>query len=50
VRQSETQTWLEFSINCGYINNEDYDFLMNEYGNILGKLVTMANQPEKWSI
>ena len=47
---AETQTWLEFSINCGYINNEDYDFLMNEYENIIGKLVTMANQPEKWSV
>jgi len=46
----ETQTWLEFSINCGYINNKDYDFIMNEYENILGKLVTMANQPEKWSV
>jgi len=47
---AETQTWLEFSINCGYINNKDYDFIMNEYENILGKLVTMANQPEKWSV
>jgi len=47
---AETQTWLEFSFNCGYINNEDYDFLMNEYENILGKLVTMSNQPEKWTI
>jgi len=47
---AETQTWLEFSINCCYINNKDYDFIMNEYENILGKLVTMANQPEKWSV
>jgi len=47
---AETQTWLEFSFNCGYINNEDYDFLMNEYENILGKLVTMSNQHEKWTI
>ncbi len=47
---AETQTWLEFSINCGYINKNDYDTLINEYENILGKLVVMSNQPEKWSV
>jgi len=46
----ETQTWLEFSLNCGYINKDDYNFLLNEYENILGKLVVMSNQPEKWSV
>ncbi len=47
---AETQTWLEFSFNCNYISKEDYDLLMKEYENILGKLVTMSNQSEKWTI
>ena len=47
---AETQTWLEFSLECNYINRNDYDLLINEYENVLGKLVIMSNQPEKWSI
>ena len=47
---AETQTWLEFALDCGYITIDCFEFLMTEYENIIGKLVTMSNQPEKWSI
>ena len=47
---SETQTWLEFSRKCKYINQEDFDSLDLVYHNIIGKLVIMSNQPEKWSV
>ncbi len=43
----ETQTRLEFSLECKYINSKDYDFLINEYEKVLGKLVVMSKQPEK---
>jgi four helix bundle protein len=47
---AETQTWLEFSLECKYIDRNDYNFLINEYENVLGKLVIMSKQPEKWSL
>ena len=32
---AETQTWLEFSLECNYINRNDYDLLINEGDYIL---------------
>lgn len=46
---AETQVWLDFSINCKYITEEEYDELNETYENIIGKLVTMSLHPEKWS-
>jgi four helix bundle protein len=46
---AETQVWLDFSFKCSYIDKETYDKLYNKYDNIIGKLVNMALQPEKWS-
>lgn len=47
---AETQCWLEFSYECKYINKNDFEKLYKVYDNILGKLVRMINQSEKWSI
>lgn len=47
---AETQVWLEFSFKHQYINEEDFNRLTLEYDHIIGKLVVMANQPEKWKI
>jgi four helix bundle protein len=46
---AETQVWLDYSLECGYLPKEDHDKLYNDYDNILGKLVNMINQPGKWS-
>src|SRR5690554_3891795 len=46
----ETQVWLDYALACGYIEEEIYSDLMKKYDNILGMLVTMMNQPEKWSV
>ena len=45
---TEMQVWLEFSLRCKYINKEFVDNLYIDYDNIIGKLVVMINQPEKW--
>ena len=47
---AETQVWLEFSFKHQYINEEEFKKLTLEYDHIIGKLVVMANQPEKWKI
>jgi len=46
---AETQTWLEFSLNCGYITKTEYDELNVKYDNIIGKLVNMSLHPDNWS-
>ena len=47
---AETQVWLDYSLDCGYISEADHHKLFNDYDHILGKLVNMINHPEKWSI
>lgn len=47
---AETQVWLAYALACNYIKNEEYEILYEKYNNILGMLVTMINQPEKWKV
>lgn len=44
----ETQTWLQFALACEYINTEEFGKLNNEYNQIIGMLVIMMGQSEKW--
>jgi four helix bundle protein len=46
----ESQVWLDYSLECGYITNESHSKLFNDYENIIGKIVNMIKHPEKWSI
>ena len=46
---AETQTWIDFSFSCAYITTEDHLELYDIYDRIIGKLVNMSLQPEKWS-
>ena len=47
---AETQVWLDYSLECEYISRNLYEKLFNEYDNIIGKIVNMINNPDKWSI
>jgi four helix bundle protein len=47
---AETQNWLDFALECGYIGHESHNELNNAYEEILGMLVIMQKNPEKWSI
>jgi len=46
---AETQVWLDFALECKYINEKSYLELMKIYDQIIGKLVNMALHPEKWT-
>jgi four helix bundle protein len=46
---AETQVWLDFALKFKYISTGDYEQLNDTYNKILGKLVSMALHPEKWS-
>ena len=46
---AETQTWLDFSLKCNYINKSEFQNLDKKYNKIIGKLVNMSLHPEKWT-
>ena len=46
---AETQVWLNFSLQCRYIDQNTHDELQQKYNSIIGKLVNMSLKPEKWS-
>jgi len=47
---AETQTWLEFSVRCGYMTRENARSLYFTYDEILRTLIGMINHPETWII
>ena len=44
----ETQTWLQFALACKYLNEDQYNNLYKEYNQIIGMLISMMSQSEKW--
>ncbi len=46
----ETRVWLEFSLESGYMNSEDFQRLDKEYDIVIAQLVTMIRDKEKWTI
>jgi four helix bundle protein len=45
---AETQVWLEYAVKCGYIDGEAGTRLQRKYDQIIGKRITMGNNPSKW--
>ncbi len=45
---AETQTWLQFAVECGYLDRAEGRTLYAEYDAILGMIVTMISKPEAW--
>lgn len=46
----ETQVWIEFAYKCGFIDKRLIDELDDKYEHIIGQLVIMINESEKWLI
>ena len=46
---TETQVWLEYALHCEYIHKEQFESLYTECEQVIGKLVNMSLQPEKWA-
>jgi len=45
---AETQSWLEYSVKCGYMERGAGRALHRNCDRIIGKLVNMGNNPEPW--
>ena len=46
---AETQSWLDFALNCSYIPEKEHNEQYETYENIIGKLVNMSLHPDNWS-
>jgi four helix bundle protein len=47
---TETQVWLDFSLDCGYLSRESYEKLVKGYEEIGKMLGSMMSTPEKFKI
>jgi four helix bundle protein len=47
---AETQTWLQFAVECGYADADQARALCSEYDQIIAMLVNMQNHPQAWSL
>ena len=47
---AETQSWIQFAVECGYMARESASELYKEYESIIAMLVSMRNHPEDWCI
>jgi four helix bundle protein len=47
---TETQVWLDFSLDCGYLSRESYEKLVKRYEEIGKMLGSMMSTPEKFKI
>jgi four helix bundle protein len=46
---AETQVWLAYAFNCGYIDKQTFDSLDDKYDHIIAMIVNMSSKPENWS-
>lgn len=47
---AETQVWLEFAVECEYIQADEARELYKTYNEIIAILVTMINNADKWTL
>ncbi|MEM7476253.1 MAG: four helix bundle protein [Planctomycetota bacterium] len=47
---AETQTWLQFAVECEYVSPENVRSLYAEYDQVIGMLVTMIKKSEDWTL
>jgi four helix bundle protein len=46
---AETQVWLDYALECGYIETKIYAELFDKYDHIISMLVNMSTKPDNWS-
>jgi four helix bundle protein len=46
--ENETEVWLDYSLDCKYIQKETHKRLLSEYDEVRMMLISMINNPDKW--
>lgn len=44
----ETEDWLDYSRDCGYITQEKHHEMISGYDEVRKMLISMINNPQKW--
>jgi four helix bundle protein len=47
---AETQVWIQFAVECGYLDRAEARRLYSEYDEITGMLVSIIHNPTPWLI
>ena len=47
---AETQTWIEFAVDCQYLTKEDGRKLSKEYDAVIAMLVDMITHSSRWTL
>ena len=47
---AETQSWIQFAVECSYHSRETAADLYNEYDAIIAMIVHMINHPKDWTL
>jgi four helix bundle protein len=47
---AETQSWLQFAVECGYLDRSHGRRVYKEFDEIIAMLVHMQNHPQHWSL
>jgi four helix bundle protein len=47
---AETQTWLQFAVECEYLDRPKAKLIYAEYDAILGMIVRMITNPDSWTL
>ena len=45
---AESQVWLKFAVKCGYLDVETGRKIYSQYNQILGMIVAMTNNADRW--
>ena len=48
AEEHETEVWLDYSLDCQYINNEEHEKLRKDYSEVRKMLISIINHPEKF--
>ena len=46
----ETEVWLDYSRDCGYIQTATHAQIISEYDEVRKMLISMINNPDKWCL
>jgi four helix bundle protein len=47
---AESQVWLQFAVECGYLDRDHAAVLYGTYDEVIRMLVAMIHHPETWTI
>jgi four helix bundle protein len=48
--ENETEVWLDYSMDCKYIQKETHERILSEYNEVRKMLISMINNSDKWCL